>query len=597
MGRWRRVAVGSALALAAVIAGGAVVLHALVDPERVKALAREKARTALSRDLTLGDVSVRLLPLPTIDASDVALSARDGKSAFLRAKEVDARLDLFALLAGKTRLRTLHLENVDLTPEGANTPWHVDEASFSADGDWREASVDAKVVRNGQALRVKAKLADLSRAGTPGAATEGEVQLAFAQTQVAIKGLLPIGHSLAPTRVHVDVKSPSLGDVFAFYALERRQSAPLEAHVDLQGAKDRLEAKNLQLTLGDARARGAFNVGTSGTPRAFDGKLAIERLDWARAMADAGTPTPPKRDTGLAFNPDALAWPLLERLEAWDGTLDTDVGSLKLRNGVELRNARFHFAFSGSRLEVDPVQAELLGGKGSARLRFDGEHKSVKVAFEGTGLLLERWFHERGRTIPFTGGPMNVHADFTATGNTMRDLAASATGPVALRMGPGAWNSKHAGDTEALMTNAFASEGVEKVQFECVSANLPFKAGIARGRSMVGFKTAASELIASGTLNLRDESIDLHGRVRAHKGVTLGLAQIAGDVKIGGHLAKPEMSIDPEATPGIIARAGAAIATLGVSVLGTALIEKMEPDRADPCEKPVRKKGGAEAGR
>jgi len=164
-------------------------------------------------------------------------------------------------------------------------------------------------------------------------------------------------------------------------------------------------------------------------------------------------------------------------------------------------------------------------------------------------------------------------------------------------MGPGAWNSPHAGDREALMTNAFASEGAQKVQFECVTANLPFKAGIAHGRSMVGFKTEASELVTSGSLNLRDESIDLHGRVRANKGVTLGLAQIAGDVKIGGHLTKPEMSLDPEATPGVIARAGAAIATLGVSVIGSALIEKMAPDHADPCERPVRKKDGAEAGR
>jgi hypothetical protein len=147
------------------------------------------------------------------------------------------------------------------------------------------------------------------------------------------------------------------------------------------------------------------------------------------------------------------------------------------------------------------------------------------------------------------------------------------------------------------MTNALASEGAEKVQFECVTAYLPFRAGVARGRSMVGFKTEASELITSGTVDLRDESVDLHGHVRAHKGVTLGLANIAGDVKIGGHLTKLAMSLDPQATAGIIARAGAAIATLGLSVMGSALIEKMDPDRADPCEKPVRKAGGEKAGR
>jgi uncharacterized protein involved in outer membrane biogenesis len=239
----------------------------------------------------------------------------------------------------------------------------------------------------------------------------------------------------------------------------------------------------------------------------------------------------------------------------------------------------------------------MLGGSATGRLHFDGRTQGVKVTLDGTGLLLERWFHERGRDVPFTGGPMNVHAELASRGETVRDLAAAVTGPFIVRMGPGSWNSKHAGDTEALMTNAFASEGAERVQFECVTANLPFKSGIAHGRSIVGFQTTASELVTSGQIDLHDESIDLHGHVRAHKGVTLGLANIAGDVKIGGHLAKPEMSLDPEATPGVIARAGAAIATLGVSVLGSALLEKLAPAHADPCERPVRKKGAESAGR
>jgi hypothetical protein len=180
----------------------------------------------------------------------------------------------------------------------------------------------------------------------------------------------------------------------------------------------------------------------------------------------------------------------------------------------------------------------------------------------------------------------------------MRDLAATATGPITLRMGPGAWHSKRAGETESLMTNAFASEGAEQVQFECVSAVLPFKSGLAKGRQLVGFKTATSELVTSGSIDLRDESLDLHGRVRAQKGVTLGLANIAGDVKIGGTFTKLGMSIDPESTPGIVARAGAAIATLGLSVVGTALLDKAAAEGEDPCRKPaLRTKDAGSPGR
>ena len=638
MQTWRRIAVGSAVALVAAGAALAVAVHALVDPERVKLLAREKARAAWGRELAIGDISIALLPAPAVSARDVVLSAHAPGAPFLQAKRVDARLALLPLFAGHARLKSLELDGAtvnvpasagdvpDVSPEStrrataspqlldltdlrlenvdvvSGTPdprvtWHVREATFSADAGWRDAEIDATVERNGEPLRVQSKFADLSRIGAAGASTEGEVELAWKQTRVTLKGLLPLDHGGAAARVHVDLKSPSLGDVFGFYALERRHSAPIEAHFDATARDRAIDVANLDLVLGRAHGRGGFSMRPFESPRRFDGRIAIDQLDWAQAMLDAGTPAPPKRNTGLAFNPDKLAWPLLDKLERWKGTLDADVGALKLRNGVELRKAKLHFAFDGAHLDVDPLQAQLLGGQGTAHLHFDAAKQTVKVAFDGTSLLLERWFHERGRAVPFTGGPMNVHADVSSSGATMRDLAASATGPFTVRMGPGAWNSKHAGDKEALMTNAFASEGAEKIQFECVTANLPFKAGVARGRSMVGFTTEASELITSGIVNLRDESVDLHGRVRAHKGVTLGLANIAGDVKIGGHLTKLAMSLDPEATPGVIARAGAAIATLGLSVMGTALIEKMDPERADPCEKPVRKAGAAAAGR
>ena len=107
------------------------------------------------------------------------------------------------------------------------------EADFSAERGWRDATIDARVTRNREPLRVRAKLADLSRVGAPGAATDGEVELAFAQTQVTLKGRVPIDHALGQAALHVDLKSPSLADVFAFYALERGQSAPVEAHFDV----------------------------------------------------------------------------------------------------------------------------------------------------------------------------------------------------------------------------------------------------------------------------------------------------------------------------------------------------------------------------
>jgi uncharacterized protein involved in outer membrane biogenesis len=72
--RWRRLAMGLAATLALLVVVAAIALHALVDPERLKELAREKARDAWSREITIGDMRLRWLPLPSLHASDVSVA-------------------------------------------------------------------------------------------------------------------------------------------------------------------------------------------------------------------------------------------------------------------------------------------------------------------------------------------------------------------------------------------------------------------------------------------------------------------------------------------------------------------------------------------
>jgi uncharacterized protein involved in outer membrane biogenesis len=109
---WRRYALGLAAALALLGRGAAIALHALVDPERLKQLAREKARAAWSRDLTIGDMSLSLLPLPSLHASDVGVAdAPDDKDPWtLHADSVIVGLELWPLLTGESKPRDVRIE-------------------------------------------------------------------------------------------------------------------------------------------------------------------------------------------------------------------------------------------------------------------------------------------------------------------------------------------------------------------------------------------------------------------------------------------------------------------------------------------------------
>lgn len=131
--------------------------------------------------------------------------------------------------------------------------------------------------------------------------------------------------------------------------------------------------------------------------------------------------------------------------------------------------------------------------------------------------------------------------------------------------------------------NALLPKGNQAIQIQCAAANLDFKSGRASGKNLVGARSDVSQLLTSRHVDFRDESIDLRGNVYARSGVRLGLASIASDVQIAGKLAKPTMQLDPNATPAVLARAGAAIASAGATLIGGALVDALETK-----ERPLR---------
>jgi hypothetical protein len=131
-----------------------------------------------------------------------------------------------------------------------------------------------------------------------------------------------------------------------------------------------------------------------------------------------------------------------------------------------------------------------------------------------------------------------------------------------------------------MMVNALASRGASELTFECAAAKLDFRKGRAEGRRVLAARSDVSQLITAGHVDFRDETLDLRGRVQAKKGVNLGLAALAGRVQITGKLVKPRIGMDPDEKPALLARAAAAIASSGATLLGEALLDAASRDDA-----------------
>jgi uncharacterized protein involved in outer membrane biogenesis len=632
MKNWRKAGLWAAGVVALLVAGCAIALKVMVDPERLKQMARERVQAATGRELRVEEMSLRFVPVPSDSATRVALANPEWarEKNLVEADEVRANLELLPLLTGRMRVKTLVVEGLrasleethdgavswsfqrdgaapakkpaategetatidiaelhirkgsilHLVDRGKSAPWQIEEASIVSGNAMHDVVIEARVARNGQPLAIKAQLADLSRAGEADAVTDGKLTLAWAQTTLELAGKIPLSRTLAGAALTAEAKSPSLEDVFAFAGFDRGRSAPFAMKFTANSADQRLRISALTLSLGALDVRGEAQVAVGGKKPTFTARLEADRLDWKKALVDAGGKVRPPRDDGQIYHDDPVAWHALGLLGALDGTADLAVGWLKLGNGVELQKLQATAKMGEGRVALERFRAELLGGSAAGSFRFDTKNKSIQANLDGDNLLLARWFAERGRKLSLEGGPMTLKASLALAGATFRDLAASVKGRVTLRMGRAVWKSPRAEEIEDMMVNAFAPKDAGVLTFECAAAKLDFERGRASGRRIVGARSDASQVLTSGEIDFREERLDLRGRVQAKKGVSLGLANLASGIQVTGRLAHPKVGMDPGEKPAVLARAAAAIATSGATLLGEALLDAASKEDA-----------------
>lgn len=623
---WRRVALGSAAAAVIVALAATLVARNLADPERIKRLAQEKARAAWSRELAVGEIRFDLFPVPSLRAHGLALAGPSWTHGrpFIAARDAVARLALVPLLSGQVRIKSLALEHVSLDletgPDGEKSwslatpghqaggspllelmglqvsdadvwqrspgappvPWHVDSLEASAAGGLRNVSVEAHGARRGHAIAVKGHFSDLSGWGAPGAMSDAQVGFDWGTTRLALAGRVPLDGSANGHAVHADLDSTRLDDLLGFFDIARRPTAAVHAHLDSRSVDGVTEIKPLSLSLGALRLQGDARVREEDSRTVVDLHVAGNHLDWAQALLDAGAAPVPKIQPPEMFLSTPLAWPLLASLKA-RGSLDATFESVRLRNGVELRNLATKSTFDGDRWDMSAFSAGMLGGSATGSFHAEGRKKTARLRFEGKGLLLERWFHERGSAIPFKSGPMSVSADVSATGDSMRALAGSLTGPVAIRLTKGELEMPKAGSAEAKIVGV-KEDGRRGIEFRCVSANLPFRSGRAERSPLIAARSDLSYLVTHGFVDFREEALELRGRVKPLRAGEVGMSAIAGDVLIAGPIRKPHIEHDPGKTPTAVARGAAAIATLGISALATAQSDAASAEQNDPCD-------------
>jgi hypothetical protein len=185
-------------------------------------------------------------------------------------------------------------------------------------------------------------------------------------------------------------------------------------------------------------------------------------------------------------------------------------------------------------LDAPAVQAAMLGGKVSAHLKLDANRDkdaALNLHLDASGLDLQAILAEAGIKREIRGGKTSINADIAARGGSLHQWAGSASGTATVIVGPASMGHPTGNSDAAFNKLAEAVNPFRKVdpstELQCAVIRLPLAGGIAKVDRSIGFETNKIGATASGTLDFRNETLDLSIKPQLRKGISLNIDQFA----------------------------------------------------------------------
>jgi hypothetical protein len=232
------------------------------------------------------------------------------------------------------------------------------------------------------------------------------------------------------------------------------------------------------------------------------------------------------------------------------------------------------FAFAGSRL--------------NSELDLDTQKEKTQLAskIHVNGFKLSK-VEALSETI--SGGNTDVYIQIKGQGSSVREIMAGLDGKAVAKVAEsqiadGTLNILGADFLAELagMLNPFAKKE-EGTQLACAVVNFTIQDGLATAKKGIAVQTGKLNIIGDGTINLRNEKIDISFKPEPRTGVGVNIGQLASLVKVGGTLANPGAKVDAGAVLTTGVTGAAAIATGGMSVVAKGFIDRTTADQ-NPCE-------------
>src|SRR5690606_3002789 len=288
---------------------------------------------------------------------------------------------------------------------------------------------------------------------------------------------------------------------------------------------------------GDSDLGGTASVETRGERPFLRANLVSKRLDFddlagfiggaPQARGDESTNPElevlaAQRDADPKLLPDTPY--RLEKLRAMDADVRLEAQRINAPS-LPLDDMHAHLFLDNGLLRLDPLNFGVAGGDIRSTIRMDARGETIRTRADITarGLDLGELFPDAELTddaVGAIGGKVGI----TGTGNSIAAMLGSADGNIALGMGRGQISNllMELAGIDIYESLKFLIGKDHKVPIRCAFGDFSVEDGLMTSRALA-FDTTDTIIVGEGTVNLRDETLDLLLKPRPKDGSVLTL--------------------------------------------------------------------------
>lgn len=397
--------------------------------------------------------------------------------------------------------------------------------------------------------------------------------------------------------IKVEAKDAQAFAAAAGYTVQKMPPLDVAARVKDSGQGYVIDP--LSVRAGASDVSGNANIVLQGKRPDVVVRISSKTLDLKELLPPTKDAKPAaKSPDGRVFSADPLP---LDTLKAADAEVSASVGRLVLPNGMAANDVQVRVALKDGRLQVAPASLGIGGGKIDADVRLDGSRApaALSVKLDGKNIDWGQLLKQMDVTDAVVDSKAETHVRLQGNGGSVRALMAGLNGEVRIVVGKGRLHNKAldaiGGDIGTQVfsaVNPFAKKE-EFTELQCGVVLFKIKDGTAVADRGIAAETGKVNVTGSGDINLKTEAISFSVKPQAKEGLGINLSDsVASMVKVTGTLAEPKIGLDALGAAQAAVGAGAAIATMGLSVVAKSLLEKTTGD-ANPCQTALGQKAPA----